>query len=201
MKARIPCTSHLILYVIAHLAFTVKVDWLKMNKIDVVIIGSGIAGLTTAYYLQKNFPNLTYVIIEARSDLGGTWDQMKFPGVRSDTDMYNYGFTFNPWQGSIVAQGSDIKAYLTDTAKKFNIKEVEDHIGRKLKKGESIYQVSPFKETDLNKLAFWNATGSGKTRTAAAMVDMFTKCNWAKRILFRFMPPMKMGFGCKTIQR
>lgn len=94
-----------------------------MNKIDVVIIGSGIAGLTTAYYLQKNFPNLTYVIIEARSDLGGTWDQMKFPGVRSDTDMYNYGFTFNPWQGPIIAQGSDIKAYLTDTAKKFNIKE------------------------------------------------------------------------------
>jgi len=89
-----------------------------MKKIDVVIIGSGIAGLTTAYYLQKNFPNLSYVIIEARSDLGGTWDQMNFPGVRSDTDMYTYGFSFNPWQGSIIAQGRDIKAYLTDTAKK-----------------------------------------------------------------------------------
>jgi len=62
-----------------------------MKKIDVVIIGSGIAGLTTAYYLQKNFPNLSYVIIEARSDLGGTWDQMNFPGVRSDTDMYTMG--------------------------------------------------------------------------------------------------------------
>ena len=94
-----------------------------MNKIDVVIIGSGIAGITTAYYLQKNFPNLTYVIIEARSDLGGTWDQMNFPGVRSDTDMYTYGFSFNPWQGPIIAEGRDIKAYLTDTSNKFNIRE------------------------------------------------------------------------------
>ncbi|MDC0128365.1 NAD(P)/FAD-dependent oxidoreductase [Methylophilaceae bacterium] len=94
-----------------------------MNKIDVVIVGSGIAGITTAYYLQKNHPNITYVIIEARSDLGGTWDQMKFPGVRSDTDMYTYGFSFNPWKGPIIGQGRDIKAYLVDTAKKFNIRE------------------------------------------------------------------------------
>ncbi|MDA0872659.1 MAG: NAD(P)/FAD-dependent oxidoreductase [Proteobacteria bacterium] len=94
-----------------------------MNKIDVVIIGSGIAGLTTAYYLQKNFPDLTYKIIEARNDLGGTWDQMRFPGVRSDTDMYTYGFTFNPWQGPIIGQGKDIKKYLNDTAVKFNIRD------------------------------------------------------------------------------
>ena len=47
-----------------------------MNKVDVVIIGSGIAGISSAYYLQKNFPDLTYKVIEARSDLGGTWDQM-----------------------------------------------------------------------------------------------------------------------------
>ena len=94
-----------------------------MDRVDVVIVGSGIAGITTAYYLQKNHPNLTYVIIEARSDLGGTWDQMKFPGVRSDTDMYTYGFSFNPWQGPIIGQGRDIKAYLTDTAKKFNVRE------------------------------------------------------------------------------
>ena len=94
-----------------------------MKKIDVIIIGSGIAGITTAYYLQKKFPNISYKIIEARNDLGGTWDQMKFPGVRSDTDMYTYGFSFNPWQGPIIGQGKDIKKYLTDTANKFNIRE------------------------------------------------------------------------------
>jgi len=94
-----------------------------MNKVDVIIIGSGIAGISSAYYLQKNFPDLTYKVIEARSDLGGTWDQMVFPGVRSDTDMYTYGFTFNPWQGPIIGQGKDIKNYLNDSAQKFNMRE------------------------------------------------------------------------------
>ena len=94
-----------------------------MDKVDVVIIGSGIAGISSAYYLQKNFPDLTYKVLEARSDLGGTWDQMVFPGVRSDTDMYTYGFTFNPWKGSIIGQGKDIKNYLNDSAQKFNMRE------------------------------------------------------------------------------
>ena len=93
------------------------------KKIDVVIIGAGIAGITTAYYLQKKFPNITYTIIESRNDLGGTWDQMKFPGVRADNDMYTYGFSFNPWQGPIIGKGQDIKNYINDTAEKFDIKE------------------------------------------------------------------------------
>jgi monooxygenase len=93
------------------------------KKIDVVIIGAGIAGITTAYYLQKNFPNITYKVIESRNDLGGTWDQMKFPGVRADNDMYTYGFSFNPWQGPIIGKGQDIKNYINDTAEKFDIKE------------------------------------------------------------------------------
>jgi monooxygenase len=94
-----------------------------MEKADVIIIGAGIAGITSAYYLQKNFPQLNYKIIESRSDLGGTWDQMTFPGVRSDTDMYTYGFSFNPWDGPIIGQGSDIKKYLVDTTEKFGIKK------------------------------------------------------------------------------
>ena len=94
-----------------------------MKNIDIIIIGAGIAGITTAYYLQKNFPKLKYKILESRKDLGGTWDQMTFPGVRSDTDMYSYGFTFNPWKGPIIGQGADIKKYLVDTAELFGIKK------------------------------------------------------------------------------
>ena len=94
-----------------------------MDKIDVIIIGAGIAGVTTAYYLQKNFPNISYKIIESRSSLGGTWDQMQFPGVRADNDMYTYGFSFNPWQGPIIGKGQHIKKYINDTAEKFNIKK------------------------------------------------------------------------------
>ena len=95
----------------------------KANKVDIIIIGAGIAGISSSYYIQKNFPHLKYKIIEARNDLGGTWDQMTFPGVRSDTDMYTYGYSFNPWQGSIIGTGKEIKQYQVDTAEKFNIKE------------------------------------------------------------------------------
>ena len=70
-----------------------------INNVDVIIIGAGIAGISSAYYLQKNFPDLKYIITESRSDLGGTWDQMTFPGVRSDSDMYTYGYKFTPWKG------------------------------------------------------------------------------------------------------
>lgn len=94
-----------------------------INNVDVIIIGAGIAGISSAYYLQKNFPDLNYIIIESRSDLGGTWDQMTFPGVRSDSDMYTYGYTFNPWKGSIIGTGKDIKLYQNATAEKFNIRK------------------------------------------------------------------------------
>lgn len=94
-----------------------------MDKIDIIIIGAGIAGIQSAYYIQKNCPHLSYKILESRSDLGGTWDLMKFPGVRSDSDMYTYGYSFNPWQGKIVGSGKEIKNYIDQTAQKFNIKE------------------------------------------------------------------------------
>ena len=98
-------------------------DYIMTDKIDVIIIGAGIAGITTAYYLQKNFPDIKYKIIDSRSAVGGTWDQMRFPGVRADNDMYTYGFSFNPWQGPIIGKGQDIKNYINDTAEKFNIKK------------------------------------------------------------------------------
>ena len=93
------------------------------NNIDVIIVGAGIAGITTAYYLQKNFPGINYKILDSRSSVGGTWDQMKFPGVRADNDMYTYGFSFNPWVGSIIGNGSDIRSYINETANKFKIKK------------------------------------------------------------------------------
>ena len=69
-----------------------------MEKIDIVIIGAGIAGIASAYYLKKNFPNIRLKILESRSSVGGTWDQMRFPGVRADNDMYTYGYSFVLWE-------------------------------------------------------------------------------------------------------
>ena len=94
-----------------------------MEKIDVIIIGAGIAGITSAYYLQKNFPSIKFKIIESRSSSGGTWDQMQFPGVRADNDMYTYGYSFNPWKGPIIGSGADIKKYLNQVTEKYDIKK------------------------------------------------------------------------------
>lgn len=91
-------------------------------KYDVVIIGAGLSGIGAAYHLQQNCPNKKIAILEARSSMGGTWDLFKYPGIRSDSDMYTLGFSFNPWENpKAIADGPDILKYIKDTSKKFGI--------------------------------------------------------------------------------
>ena len=65
---------------------------------DVLIVGAGLSGISMAYNLQKTCPNLEYAILEARNALGGTWDLFRYPGIRSDSDMYTLGYSFRPWK-------------------------------------------------------------------------------------------------------
>ncbi|KAJ5882617.1 uncharacterized protein N7529_001289 [Penicillium soppii] len=89
---------------------------------DVIIVGAGISGINAAYRLQSQLPGYSYAILEARDDLGGTWDLFKYPGIRSDSDLFTFGFQFNPWPAdNPIAEGSAIKDYVRSTAKKFNI--------------------------------------------------------------------------------
>lgn len=91
---------------------------------DVIIIGAGISGLNAAYRLQTQFPNLRYTILEARQNLGGTWDLFKYPGIRSDSDLFTFGFSWYPWdQDNPIAHGSSIVKYLNNAAKQHGIKE------------------------------------------------------------------------------
>lgn len=93
---------------------------------DVIIVGAGISGINAAYRLQSQFPNLRYAILEARNSLGGTWDLFKYPGIRSDSDLFTFGFSWHPWdQDNPIAHGSSIVTYLNNAAEKQNIK---DHI-------------------------------------------------------------------------
>ena len=92
------------------------------SRFDVVVVGAGISGINAAYRLQERLPGLSYAILEARDDLGGTWDLFKYPGIRSDSDLFTFGFAFNPWNRSNpIAEGSAIKTYVRDTAEKFGI--------------------------------------------------------------------------------
>ena len=95
----------------------------NMHK-DVVIVGAGISGIGAAYNLQKSCKTKSFTIIEGRSDLGGTWDLFKYPGVRSDSDMHTLGFRFKPWiNDKSIADGPSILNYLNETTDEFNIRE------------------------------------------------------------------------------
>jgi cation diffusion facilitator CzcD-associated flavoprotein CzcO len=80
---------------------------------DVLVIGAGLSGIAAAYYLQSRCPEKTFAILESRDASGGTWDLFRYPGIRSDSDLYTFGFSFAPW--------CDEKAYLRETATRFGI--------------------------------------------------------------------------------
>ncbi|KAE8382514.1 hypothetical protein BDV26DRAFT_278064 [Aspergillus bertholletiae] len=89
---------------------------------DVIIVGAGISGINAAYRIQDQLPNFSYAILEAREDLGGTWDLFRYPGIRSDSDLFTFGFAFNPWNhNNPIAEGSAIKEYMHTTAEKYGI--------------------------------------------------------------------------------
>jgi len=84
---------------------------------DVLIVGAGISGIGAAHHLQERCPNKSYAVLEARDAIGGTWDLFRYPGIRSDSDMYTFGYAFRPWtDGKIFADGESIRNYVQDTA-------------------------------------------------------------------------------------
>ncbi|KAL5365931.1 flavin-binding monooxygenase [Aspergillus floccosus] len=91
---------------------------------DVIIIGAGISGINAAYHIQRKLPHLTYCILEGRETIGDTWDLFRYPGIRSDTDLHTFGFSWNPWnENRAIADGSTIASYLHTSAKKEGIDE------------------------------------------------------------------------------
>jgi monooxygenase len=89
---------------------------------DVLIVGAGLSGIAAAYHLQDRLPSTRFTILESRSRLGGTWDLFRYPGVRSDSDMFTLGFSFRPWQGEkAIAEGQSILDYVRDTAQAYGI--------------------------------------------------------------------------------
>lgn len=89
---------------------------------DVVVVGAGLSGVGAGYHLQDKCPRRSYVILEGRDRMGGTWDLFRYPGVRSDSDMHTLGYSFRPWTSAkAIADGPSIKAYVEDTAREYGI--------------------------------------------------------------------------------
>ena len=87
------------------------------NFVDVVIVGAGLSGIGSARHLQRDCPDRTFALLESRETLGGTWDLFRYPGIRSDSDMYTLGYTFKPWlERKSLADGPSILRYIRETA-------------------------------------------------------------------------------------
>ncbi|MFD3264227.1 flavin-containing monooxygenase [Phenylobacterium ferrooxidans] len=89
---------------------------------DVAVVGAGLSGIGAGYHLQANCPDRSYVILEGRDAIGGTWDLFRYPGIRSDSDMFTLGYAFKPWtQAKAIADGPSILNYVRETAREHGI--------------------------------------------------------------------------------
>ena len=94
------------------------------NYTDIIIVGAGLSGVGSACHLERKNPEKSYIILEAREELGGTWSLFKYPGIRSDSDMYTFGFSFKTWDNpKSFSDAPNILKYLNEAAEEYKIKE------------------------------------------------------------------------------
>jgi monooxygenase len=95
---------------------------MSTESFDVVIVGAGLSGIGAGYHLQRDCPGKSYVILENRDAIGGTWDLFRYPGIRSDSDMFTLGYGFKPWtEAKAIADGPSIRKYVNETAREYGI--------------------------------------------------------------------------------
>jgi len=95
---------------------------MKTEHFDVLVVGAGLSGIGAGYHLKTHCPGKTYAILEGRAAIGGTWDLFRYPGIRSDSDMYTLGYSFKPWKAAkAIADGPSILAYVRETATEHGI--------------------------------------------------------------------------------
>ena len=139
---------------------------MNAQHFDVLIIGAGLSGIGTACQVTAEHPNKTIAVLERRERLGGTWDLFRYPGIRSDSDMYSFGYKFRPWQElKVLADGASIRRYIADTAAEYGIDE-KIHYGLKIVSADWSSPESRWTVTALHE-----ATGETRTYTCGYIVS------------------------------
>jgi cation diffusion facilitator CzcD-associated flavoprotein CzcO len=147
------------------------------EHVDVLIVGAGLSGIGAGAHLQRNCPGKSYAILESREAIGGTWDLFRYPGIRSDSDMYTLGYSFKPWRDEdSIAAGEKIRSYIRETAREYR---VEDHIrfGHKVISAE-------WSSTD----ALWTVRAERGGETVELTCDFFYGCTGYYRYDEGFTP-------------
>lgn len=109
---------------------------------DVLIVGAGISGIGSAYQLARQMPETRFVILESQDSFGGTWRTHRYPGIRSDSDLHTFGYSFKPWVGPPIATAEEILKYMGDVID-------ENDLGRHIRYGHRILSASWSSATNL----------------------------------------------------
>lgn len=133
-----------------------------IEEYDVLIVGAGISGIGSAYHLQTQLPEKSFLVLEAQEGFGGTWRTHKYPGTRSDSDLYTFGYRFKPWVGAPIATAAAINQYLSDVID-------ENRLDRHIRYGSKISRCS-WSSQDRK----WTVEVSGKDGEAARIY----RCNF-----------------------
>ena len=129
---------------------------------DVLIVGAGLSGIGAARHLKTQCPNKTFAILEGRDTIGGTWDLFRYPGIRSDSDMYTLGYNFKPWtEKQVIADGHRIRNYIQETAQ-------ENDIQRHIRFGSKVTAAEWHSDT-----ATWTVTVQKKSGETVQLT-----CGW-----------------------
>jgi cation diffusion facilitator CzcD-associated flavoprotein CzcO len=95
-----------------------------VEHVDVLVVGAGVAGIGAGHHLRERFPERSFAILDALPDRGGTWWTHRYPGARSDSDLFTYGYRHKPWRGPSIASSEEILAYLDEVIEEDGLKEV-----------------------------------------------------------------------------
>jgi len=93
----------------------------SVQHVNVLVVGAGISGIGAAYHLSRRLPDKSFAVLEARDTFGGTWSVNRYPGVRSDSDMYTFGYSFKPWLKDELATAEQIRAYLAEVIEEHDL--------------------------------------------------------------------------------